>query len=148
MLKVDWNPINNLIISGGEDCKYKVLNIQALIIRQGKRQIWPLLKCWTIMKARNNLLCSHWFPVRSGTVTAECCIPACCMNILLPVFRGLQMVSLFLFGLLNRYWTDILLLVSILCSHFVWDFMSVVKNRYTWMINDYKVTNYVFVSLF
>ena len=25
MLKVDWNPINNLIISGGEDCKYKVL---------------------------------------------------------------------------------------------------------------------------
>ena len=36
MLKVDWNPINNLIISGGEDCKYKVLNIQALIyIRQG-----------------------------------------------------------------------------------------------------------------
>ena len=45
VLKVDWNPINNLIISGGEDCKYKVLNIQALIyIRQGKRQIWPLLK--------------------------------------------------------------------------------------------------------
>ena len=31
VLKVDWNPINNLIISGGEDCKYKVLNIQALI---------------------------------------------------------------------------------------------------------------------
>ena len=24
VLKVDWNPINNLIISGGEDCKYKV----------------------------------------------------------------------------------------------------------------------------
>ena len=24
MLKVDWNPINNTIISGGEDCKYKV----------------------------------------------------------------------------------------------------------------------------
>ena len=45
VLKVDWNPINNLIISGGEDCKYKVLNIQALIyIQQGKRQIWPLLK--------------------------------------------------------------------------------------------------------
>ena len=45
VLKVDWNPINNLIISGGEDCKYKVLNIQALIyIQQGKRQIWPLQK--------------------------------------------------------------------------------------------------------
>ena len=24
VLKVDWNPINGLIISGGEDCKYKV----------------------------------------------------------------------------------------------------------------------------
>jgi intraflagellar transport protein 80 len=24
VLKVDWNPVNNLIISGGEDCKYKV----------------------------------------------------------------------------------------------------------------------------
>lgn len=24
VLKVDWNPINNLIISGGEDCKYRV----------------------------------------------------------------------------------------------------------------------------
>lgn len=23
-LQVDWNPVNNLIISGGEDCKYKV----------------------------------------------------------------------------------------------------------------------------
>ena len=24
VLKVDWNPVNNLIISGGEDCRYKV----------------------------------------------------------------------------------------------------------------------------
>jgi intraflagellar transport protein 80 len=24
ILKVDWNPVNNLIVSGGEDCKYKV----------------------------------------------------------------------------------------------------------------------------
>ena len=24
ILKVDWNSVNNLIISGGEDCKYKV----------------------------------------------------------------------------------------------------------------------------
>lgn len=24
VLKVDWNPVNNLIVSGGEDCKYKV----------------------------------------------------------------------------------------------------------------------------
>ena len=138
MLKVDWNPINNLIISGGEDCKYKVLNIQALIYIKEKDRYGLYWKCWTIMKARNNLLCSHWFPVRSGTVTAECCIPACCMNILSPAFHGLQMVSFFLFGLLNRHRTDILLLVSNLCSHFVWDFMSVVKNRYTWMINVTK----------
>eukprot|EP00742_Colponemidia_sp_Colp-10_P003383 GILJ01003603.1.p1 GENE.GILJ01003603.1~~GILJ01003603.1.p1 ORF type:complete len:791 (-),score=83.24 GILJ01003603.1:145-2424(-) len=24
VLKIDWNPLNNLIVSGGEDCKYKV----------------------------------------------------------------------------------------------------------------------------
>ena len=24
VLKLDWNPVNNLIVSGGEDCKYKV----------------------------------------------------------------------------------------------------------------------------
>ena len=24
ILKIDWNPVNNLILSGGEDCKYKV----------------------------------------------------------------------------------------------------------------------------
>lgn len=24
VLKVDWSPINHLIVSGGEDCKYKV----------------------------------------------------------------------------------------------------------------------------
>ena len=24
ILKVDWNPITGLIVSGGEDCKYKV----------------------------------------------------------------------------------------------------------------------------
>ena len=24
ILKVDWNPVNGLILSGGEDCKYKV----------------------------------------------------------------------------------------------------------------------------
>ena len=141
MLKVDWNPINNLIISGGEDCKYKVINITYrlwFIFNKEKDRYGLCRKCWTIMKARNNFLCYHWFPVRSGTVTAECCIPACCMNILSPAFRGLQMVSFFLFGLLNRHWTDILLLVSNLCSHFVWDFMSVVKNRYTWTINVTK----------
>ncbi len=30
VLKVDWSPINHLIVSGGEDCKYKVC-----IARQG-----------------------------------------------------------------------------------------------------------------
>ena len=24
ILKVDWNPVNNLILSGAEDCRYKV----------------------------------------------------------------------------------------------------------------------------
>ena len=24
ILTIDWNPVNNLIVSGGEDCKYKV----------------------------------------------------------------------------------------------------------------------------
>lgn len=24
ILNVDWNPVNNLILSGGEDCRYKV----------------------------------------------------------------------------------------------------------------------------
>lgn len=24
VLKIDWNPVNNLIVTGGEDCKYKV----------------------------------------------------------------------------------------------------------------------------
>lgn len=24
VLKVDWNPINNMIVSSGEDCRYKV----------------------------------------------------------------------------------------------------------------------------
>ena len=24
ILQVDWNPVNNMILSGGEDCKYKV----------------------------------------------------------------------------------------------------------------------------
>ena len=26
-MKVDWNPINNMILSGGEDCKYKVSHL-------------------------------------------------------------------------------------------------------------------------
>lgn len=24
VMKIDWNPVNDLILSGGEDCKYKV----------------------------------------------------------------------------------------------------------------------------
>lgn len=27
ILKVAWNPSNNLIVSGGEDCRYKVCTI-------------------------------------------------------------------------------------------------------------------------
>lgn len=39
VLKVDWNPINNLIISGGEDCKYKVHNKLGDIFFQSGSQI-------------------------------------------------------------------------------------------------------------
>lgn len=28
ILKVAWNPSNNLIVSGGEDCRYKVCEIE------------------------------------------------------------------------------------------------------------------------
>ncbi len=28
ILKVDWSPINHLIVSGGEDCKYKVRDLR------------------------------------------------------------------------------------------------------------------------
>ena len=31
ILAVDWNPVNNLILSGGEDCRYKVTFIAILV---------------------------------------------------------------------------------------------------------------------
>lgn len=30
ILKVDWNSVNDLILSGGEDCKYKVSSVREL----------------------------------------------------------------------------------------------------------------------
>ena len=32
VLKVDWNPVNNLVVSGGEDCKYKVWDMYGRIL--------------------------------------------------------------------------------------------------------------------
>jgi WD40 repeat protein len=32
VMKVDWNPINNMILSGGEDCKYKVSYFKSNLI--------------------------------------------------------------------------------------------------------------------
>eukprot|EP00026_Physarum_polycephalum_P003964 Phypoly_transcript_03981.p1 GENE.Phypoly_transcript_03981~~Phypoly_transcript_03981.p1 ORF type:complete len:761 (+),score=98.06 Phypoly_transcript_03981:1-2283(+) len=36
VLKVDWNPVNNLIVSGGEDCKYKVWDCYGRMLYQSK----------------------------------------------------------------------------------------------------------------
>ena len=36
VLKVDWNPVNNLIVSGGEDCKYKVWDSYGRLLFQSK----------------------------------------------------------------------------------------------------------------
>lgn len=36
VLKVDWNPVNNLIVSGGEDCRYKVWDSYGRLLYQSK----------------------------------------------------------------------------------------------------------------
>ena len=36
VLKVDWNPVNNLIVSGGEDCKYKIWDSYGRPLYQSK----------------------------------------------------------------------------------------------------------------
>ena len=40
-LKVDWNPVNSLVVSGGEDCKYKVWDsFGRQITRARRRTTW------------------------------------------------------------------------------------------------------------
>ncbi|KAJ7333192.1 Intraflagellar transport protein 80 [Desmophyllum pertusum] len=42
VLKVDWNPINNLIISGGEDCKYKVWDSYGRVLYSSMLHEYPI----------------------------------------------------------------------------------------------------------
>jgi len=49
ILKCDWNTVNNLIISGGEDCRYKVYIYLSFLFRKSK--LFSLSKglgfCWS-----------------------------------------------------------------------------------------------------
>jgi len=47
VLKVDWNPINNLIISCSEDCKYKV---RATLEVNVSRKARVHTACFMVMK--------------------------------------------------------------------------------------------------
>jgi len=42
VLKVDWNPINNMIVSGGEDCKYKVWDCFGRLLYQSTPMSHPV----------------------------------------------------------------------------------------------------------
>ena len=42
ILKVDWNPVNNLILSGGEDCKYKVWDSYGRLLYSSSAHDYPI----------------------------------------------------------------------------------------------------------
>jgi intraflagellar transport protein 80 len=42
VLKVDWNPVSNLIVSGGEDCKYKVWDTYGRQLYSSKATEFPI----------------------------------------------------------------------------------------------------------
>ncbi|XP_032237699.1 intraflagellar transport protein 80 homolog isoform X2 [Nematostella vectensis] len=42
VLKIDWNPINNLILSGGEDCKYKVWDSYGRVLYSSAPHEYPI----------------------------------------------------------------------------------------------------------
>ncbi|KAK3738527.1 hypothetical protein QZH41_012034, partial [Actinostola sp. cb2023] len=42
VLQVDWNPLNNLIISGGEDCKYKVWDNYGRVMYSSSPHDYPI----------------------------------------------------------------------------------------------------------
>ena len=62
-MKVDWNPVNNLIVSGGEDRKYKVwdsygeqvligsITIRSQFYRPSLCQIYPNVTLLTLRQA-------------------------------------------------------------------------------------------------
>ncbi|MEQ2218375.1 Intraflagellar transport protein 80, partial [Xenoophorus captivus] len=42
VLKVDWNSVNDLILSGGEDCKYKVWDSFGRLLYLSSSQDYPI----------------------------------------------------------------------------------------------------------
>ena len=40
VLCADWNPVNGLVVSGGEDCKYKVSQAADTVMAQHFAQVW------------------------------------------------------------------------------------------------------------
>ncbi|CAH1781800.1 unnamed protein product [Owenia fusiformis] len=48
ILKVDWNPVNNLILSGAEDCKYKVWDSYGRLMYSSSAHDYPITSVsWT-----------------------------------------------------------------------------------------------------
>lgn len=48
ILNVDWNPVNNLILSGGEDCRYKVWDTYGRIMYSSAAHDYPITSlAWT-----------------------------------------------------------------------------------------------------
>ncbi|XP_064639074.1 intraflagellar transport protein 80 homolog isoform X2 [Lineus longissimus] len=42
ILKIDWNPVNNLILSGAEDCKYKVFDSYGRLMYMSSTHDYPI----------------------------------------------------------------------------------------------------------
>lgn len=48
ILQVDWNPVNNLILSGGEDCRYKVWDTYSRLLYSSSTHDYPITSvAWT-----------------------------------------------------------------------------------------------------
>ncbi|XP_076095976.1 intraflagellar transport protein 80 homolog [Mytilus galloprovincialis] len=48
ILNVDWNPVNNLILSGGEDCRYKVWDTYGRVMYNSSAHDYPITSvAWT-----------------------------------------------------------------------------------------------------
>ncbi|XP_046379883.1 intraflagellar transport protein 80 homolog [Haliotis rufescens] len=48
VLVADWNPVNNLILSGAEDCKYKVWDTYGRLMYSSSPHEYPITSaCWT-----------------------------------------------------------------------------------------------------
>lgn len=70
ILKCDWNTVNNLIVSGGEDCRYKVNGHFSSVLVDAQR----------------------FLVRRSGIQWVDNCLLATRLNIPLPVWPGHRMV--------------------------------------------------------